>query len=843
MNIAIVGRGAREKAIGEKLKNHYVRYYDSGQSIRDVNLIIASKEEDLVAGTYQNSYAPFFGPKKESAIIEGSKIFAKNFMFDNGIPTPKFKVYDNYLEASVSIKLNQVIKLDGLASGKGVFLYENLKEANLILEDIYKKDEKAKIIIEDRVYGQEVSVMAFCNGKDLYLMPQVMDYKRIYDDDKGPNTGGMGAIGPVDILTDQELSEVKDHMRKVVKKLNFVGVLYSGIIKNLESYYFLEFNCRFGDPETQVVLNLLESDLYQIMMDCIRGKYLNIKWKNNFCANVVLSHQDYPYKKLSEAVDITVGKLDEDIKIYWANRKNQKTTGGRVASVVHVSDDLSYSLNKIYNNIHNIRYQGVYYRRDIGYNYLLRGIRGKKLKLAVLSSSKGSSLTKLLENNMIEIIISNKNSGIIGEGIKNNVKTLYFPKIDYEQLINIFDCLEIDLIYAVGFMEIIPKFFCDYYNEKLFNIHPSLLPKYKSMISLDIHQQVIDNQDKFTGCTLHQMTEDIDGGKIMWQKQLPVNDCRNSKFLKNRVQKLEKDLLFDFLKFYQNQKINYKNSGVDVKRGENFIELINNEDIGGFCSINDFDGQLVASSTDGVGTKLELARQYKKYDNLGIDLVAMCVNDLYARGAKPKIFLDYIASGKLDSETFLTIIESIKKGCKQANVKLVGGETAEMPGTYKYKHFDLAGFTVGTIKNIFPKLQEIKTRQRIYALPSNGIHSNGYSMIRKLLKQYDYDIDVLLKPTRIYSECLDIAEKEKDNLIAMAHITGGGLIGNLQRVIPYPYKFDIAITIKEEFKWIMEKSKSTYKEMLATFNCGYGMAFIFKKPPKYKELELIGYII
>ena len=842
MNIAIIGDGAREKAIGDKLKSHKVKYYQSGEKIEYSSLVIASKEDDIINGDYQNSFGNFFGPSKESAIIEGSKIFSKRFMKENNIPTSDYKIHNCLLSASLSVQKNQVIKLDGLASGKGVFLYDNIKQAKLFLRQIYDRDKRCKIIIEDRIEGQEVSVMAFCNGKDLELMPQVIDYKRIYDDDKGLNTGGMGAIGPVEILNNQELEEVKEHMLKVVRKLNFKGVLYAGIIKNQDGYYFLEFNCRFGDPETQVVLNLLESDLYQIMMDCIRGNNLNIKWKNNFCANVVLSHQDYPRMKLKEAVDITIGDLDNDIKIYWANQKDNKTTGGRVASVLHVSDDLGYSLNKIYNNIHKINYQGIYYRRDIGYNYLLRKKNSKKLKLAILSSSKGTSLEKLLEKDMIEIIISDKNKGVIEKGIKNNVKTLYLPKIDYEQLINILDSLEIDIIYAVGFMQIIPKFFCDYYNGKLFNIHPSLLPKYQNMVSDNIHQTVIDNDEYFTGCTLHQMTEKVDQGKIMWQKQIVRKGISYADYLKDQVQNLEKELLFDFLTFYQTQKIDYKDSGVDVKAGENFIELIKNEDIGSFCAINNFDGQLIASSTDGVGTKLELARKHKKYENIGIDLVAMCVNDLYARGATPRIFLDYIATSKLDQEDLLAIINSIKEGCKQANIKLVGGETAEMPGLYKYKHFDLAGFSVGTIKEIFPKKNLITSGQRIYALPSNGIHSNGYSMVRKLLKRHDYDIDTLMKPTRIYSECLDIIKEEGDNLIAMAHITGGGLVGNLKRIIPHYYHFEIAITIKDEFSWIMEKSKSTYMDMISTFNCGYGMAFIFDTTPKFSDLELIGYI-
>ena len=840
MNIAIIGNGARENAIKENLQHHYASICDSSTSLFGFDIVVPSMEKDLVNGTFHNRGLNVFGPSEDAARIEGSKIFSKTFMTNYNIPTPEFKAAMNLDYAKSILKKDQVIKLDGLAGGKGVFLYDSLEEGYQILENIYNANYKEKIIIEERIYGTEVSVMAFCNGKTLELMPQIMDYKQVYKG--GKNTGGMGAIGPVNVLTKEEMREVKEHMQTVVEKLKFIGVLYAGIIKNHRGFYFLEFNCRFGDPETQVALNLLDSDLYHVMYSCVMGKEINVKWKKKFCANVVLSHEDYPERKLFQGVPIKVDELDPDIKIYWANNHDGYTTGGRVASIVHLSDDLSYSLNKIYNNIHKITYQGVYYRRDIGYDYLLRNRAEKKLKLAVLSSSRGTSLSKLIRHDMIEVIVSDKNNGVVVKGMANNIKSLYIPKIDYEQLINILDDLEIDLIYAVGFMQIIPKFFCDYYRGRLFNIHPSLLPRYTNMVSMNVHQKVIDNNDNFTGCTLHQMTEKVDQGQIMWQKQIPVNGIKNPDYLKQKVQELESDLLYDFLTFYQQQKIDYKDSGVDVKEGDKFVELIKNKDIGSFCSINDFAGKAIATSTDGVGTKLELARKYNKYEGIGIDLVAMCVNDLYARGAKPEIFLDYIATSKLDKDTLLTVIDSIKRGCQISNIKLVGGETAEMPGMYRYKHFDLAGFTAGSIDTIYPRIEEIKDKQYIYALPSNGIHSNGYSLVRNLLKKHDYDIDVLMKPTKIYTECLEIMEREKDNLIAMAHITGGGLTGNIKRVIPENFKVHIDVEIKDEFKWLMIKSKSSYEEMIATFNCGYGMAFIFKDKPSYQGLEFIGYI-
>lgn len=853
MKLIILGNGARENIIAEKLANHEVLKVDNLDMIKkieNIDMIIASMEKDLVSGELEKLNIPFFGPSKNAAKIEGSKIFSKNFMLENNIKTSNFKSMDNLREAKKYfigsfLKSKQVIKLDGLASGKGVFIPEKLKEGLDILEDIYRNDEKAKIVIEDRIYGKEVSVMGFCNGKDISLMPQIIDYKRIYDDDLGQNTGGMGSIGPVNILDNVMLENVKNDMLKVVKKLNFKGVLYGGLICKDKDYYFLEFNCRFGDPETQVALNLLDSDLYTIFESCIKEKDLNIKWKNKYCANVVLSHIDYPFSKLEDEVKIVKKDIDKDIDIYYSNNDGKKTKGGRVASISCTSDDLYFSLFKIYNNIHKISYPGVYYRRDIGYKYLLdnyKKSKTKKLKLAIITSSKGTSLEKLFDENLIELIVTNKNTVIIEKGIKHNIKTFYMPKIDYKKLINLFDNYMIDIIYAVGFMNIIPKFFCDYYKDKIFNIHPSLLPKYANSFSLKIHEKILDNKEIFSGCTLHKITEKIDAGEIMLQKSLKI-DTNDKIVLKDKIQNLEKNILYDFLYFYRNIKVNYKDSGVDIEKGDKFIEIIKNKDIGSFCSINNIDNVLIASSTDGIGSKLELAKKYDKYEGLGFDLVAMCVNDLYARGVTPKIFLDYLAVNTLDIKVCSILIDSIKKACKVANISLVGGETAEMKSLYRYESFDLAGFSVGVVKgDIYPKINFIKSGYKLYALKSSGLHSNGFSLIRKLLTIHDYDIDKLLTKTIIYKDTPSIIEKYKKELLAIAHITGGGLIGNIKRVIPQNLKIKIDIKLEDVFLWVMEKSKMSYTEMLSTFNCGYGMVFIFDKEIENKDLCKIGYL-
>ena len=298
----------------------------------------------------------------------------------------------------------------------------------------------------------------------------------------------------------------------------------------------------------------------------------------------------------------------------------------------------------------------------------------------------------------------------------------------------------------------------------------------------------------------------------------------------------------------------YKKSGVNISLANKLVKHIssisrkdvqktnsfNNKDIiGGFGSLFDISNlkikdPVIVSCTDGVGTKIELANKLKRFDTIGIDLVAMCVNDLIVQGAKPLFFLDYIAVGKLDLNKTKKILRGIFKGCKISDFKLIGGETAEMPGVYSQDKFDLAGFSVGLVskKKILDK-KRVKTNDVILAIPSNGIHSNGYSLVRSILKKDKIPNKLkneILKPTKIYSkEILSLVNKNLIN--AAAHITGGGLIENLMRSIPENLTLNIDLskikTIKI-FKWLKTK-KISDKEMIRTFNCGVGFCLIVNK--------------
>ena len=295
----------------------------------------------------------------------------------------------------------------------------------------------------------------------------------------------------------------------------------------------------------------------------------------------------------------------------------------------------------------------------------------------------------------------------------------------------------------------------------------------------------------------------------------------------------------------------YKKSGVNISLANKLVKHISNlskkdvkktkgavkkDVIGGFGSLFDISNlkikdPVIVSCTDGVGTKIDLANKFKKFDTIGIDLVAMCINDLIVQGAKPLFFLDYIAVGKLDLTKTKKILKGIFRGCKISGCKLIGGETAEMPGIYSKDKFDLAGFSVGIVskKKILDK-GKVKINDVILAVPSSGIHSNGYSLVRSILKKNKLPINLkkeILRPTKIYSkEILKLTDKNLIN--SAAHITGGGLIENLLRSVPSNFTLNIdlsKIKILKIFKWLKTKNISD-QEMIKTFNCGIGFCII-----------------
>jgi len=319
-----------------------------------------------------------------------------------------------------------------------------------------------------------------------------------------------------------------------------------------------------------------------------------------------------------------------------------------------------------------------------------------------------------------------------------------------------------------------------------------------------------------------------------------------------------------------NNKFTYQKSGVNISAADKFVDFISKntktkknkfKNIGGFGSISNipknFRNPKIVASTDGVGTKIEIANELKKFNTIGIDLVAMCVNDLIVQGAQPLFFLDYISINKIELKKLKQVMKGILKGCQLASCDLVGGETAEMPGTYGKNKFDIAGFSVGIVdeKKIL-NVKKIKKDDLILAIPSNGAHSNGYSLIRYVLKKNRINLKKnkflrkeLLQPTKIYvNEILNLSKKNLVN--GCANITGGGIADNVKRIIPKGLCAEInlgSIKVNKIFKWL-KKQNISENEMLKTFNCGVGFCIIINpknlnKINKYFSRKFKPYLI
>ena len=307
--------------------------------------------------------------------------------------------------------------------------------------------------------------------------------------------------------------------------------------------------------------------------------------------------------------------------------------------------------------------------------------------------------------------------------------------------------------------------------------------------------------------------------------------------------------------------LTYKDSGVDITKGNKLIEKIKPiakstlrpgvlNGLGGFGAmfeipLNKYKNPVLVSGTDGVGTKLMVAEMLNKHDSIGIDLVAMCVNDLIVQGAEPLFFLDYYATGSLNTEIATSVISGIGEGCIQSGCSLIGGETAEMPGMYKGEEYDLAGFCVGIVEkdNIIDG-SKVSVGDQIIALGSSGPHSNGYSLIRKVLEKTtpsSEQLEALLEPTRIYVKSI-LSLNKSHPIHAISHITGGGLLENIPRVLPknLAAKLDSnSWKTPEIFNWIQDQGKIDTTEMYRVLNCGVGMIVIVPKESLDDPIKLL----
>lgn len=418
MNILVVGGGGREHAIVMKLAeskknvqlfctpgNGGIAKYAKCYSVKatdidgvvalakeiSADMVVVAPDDPLVLGMVDALNAEgfaAFGPNKAGAIIEGSKVFSKELMKKYNIPTAKYEVFSDSSKAIEYIKTENkyptVIKADGLALGKGVIIAQNFDEAkdavNSIMEDKIFGKSGANIVIEEFLTGPEVSVLCFTDGKTVSPMVSSMDHKRAYDNDEGPNTGGMGTVAPNPYYTEKIANECMNKIflptinAMVKENRTFKGCLYFGLMITPDGPKVIEYNCRFGDPETQVVLPLLDTDLVDIFDAVINEKLsqIDIKWKNASSACVVLASGGYP-KKYETGLKITGlnenGQLD-DVNIYHAGTKLENnefyTSGGRVLGVTAVSDTLKSAVDKAYGAVNDIKFDKMHYRKDIG---------------------------------------------------------------------------------------------------------------------------------------------------------------------------------------------------------------------------------------------------------------------------------------------------------------------------------------------------------------------------------------------------------------------------------------------------------------------------------------------
>lgn len=354
-----------------------------------VDLVVVGPEAPLAAGLVDRCAAAgvrAFGPTAAAARLEASKAFAKTFMAEEGIPTPRFAVFDRFEEALAYVRRVDypvVVKASGLAAGKGVIVPNSREEAEAALRRIMVErafgDAGAEVVVEERLTGREVSVLAFTDGERVLLMPPAQDYKRAYDRDRGPNTGGMGAYAPAPWVSPALLDEVArtilaPAVRGMLRRgTPYVGVLYAGLMITSAGPRVLEFNCRFGDPEAQVILPLLESDLVDVMLACLEGRLpqVGLRWRDAAAVTVVLASGGYPgaYRTGYPIRGLEAAQAMEDVILFHAGtayRDGQLVTaGGRVLNVAGIGPTLRAARERAYAAVRCVSFQDMHYRRDI----------------------------------------------------------------------------------------------------------------------------------------------------------------------------------------------------------------------------------------------------------------------------------------------------------------------------------------------------------------------------------------------------------------------------------------------------------------------------------------------
>lgn len=386
--------GTAELATNVPINSSHINELVVFAAENEVDLTVVGPEAPLAAGlvdVFQTEDLAVFGPSWEAARLESSKAFAKAFMRQHRIPTAAYEAFSDYEAARQYLEqwrqdkaAGVVVKASGLAAGKGVIVCDTVDEAQTALRRIMV--ERAfgaagdEVVIEERLRGEELSLLAFTDGRAVVPMLPARDHKPVYDNDEGPNTGGMGAYAPppsldqtlVDAVMDKVLQPAVEGMAE--RKTPYVGVLYAGLMLTADGPKVLEFNCRFGDPEAQVILPLLDADLAEIMLDCIDGRLdaSVVRRRLGACATVVMAAPGYPgqYPKGLPVTGVTEAAASDEVLVFQAGTKREDgrlvTNGGRVLAVSALGEDLETAVQRAYDGVGQIHFEGAHYRTDIG---------------------------------------------------------------------------------------------------------------------------------------------------------------------------------------------------------------------------------------------------------------------------------------------------------------------------------------------------------------------------------------------------------------------------------------------------------------------------------------------
>jgi phosphoribosylamine--glycine ligase/phosphoribosylaminoimidazole synthetase len=712
MRVLILGGGGREAALAWTCRRtgHDVRLADElgDATSADTDLVIPGPEAALVAGAADECARrgiPCFGPVAELARIESSKGFARDLAHRLGIPGPRFARFDPADSSSVvddarawwtELGSDVVVKLDGLAAGKGVVVPDTRGETEAAIVDAALA---GAFVLEERISGPEFSLLAMCDGSTAVALPLAQDHKRIGDGDTGPNTGGMGAYAPAPIAHDPAdlvttfVQPVLDHF--AAAGTPYVGVIYAGLMLTADGVRLIEYNARFGDPEAQAVLPLLETDLAQLALAATRGDVTSVPLVTHSRAavTVVAAAPGYPAIPVSGATitdrvgdDDAFSAAHDGVAVRFdagvaTNEGGDVVAGGRVLAVTGVGDDLAEARSIAYARMAAIHFDGMQVRSDIAWR------------------APGASMRRYAD------------AGVdIDEGTR-----------------------------AVAQMR-----------------------------------------------AAVESTHDVGSGRGVLQ-------------------------------------------GVGSFGG-----------VFSAAAITELDDPVLVASTDGVGTKVELASRLGRVRGVGADIVNHCIGDVLVQNARPLFFLDYIAASVLDADLVAEIVTGMAEACRAANCAVLGGETAEMPGVYRDGAFDIAGTLIGVAdrSTLLPR-DDVAAGDVLIGVASSGPHTNGYSLLRSIFEWAPMDTvvagmdrplaDALLEPHRNYLDPLCSA-LASGHVKALAQITGGGLPENLPRVLPIGVGAEIDLgswPIPPLFRLVEELTpQMSTDERYRTLNMGIGMVVV-----------------